>query len=588
VTGVQRCALPIVLGAPVDLTTLAMRPFGYSNPTPVMGSEWLKEQATRAGVRPATPTQPTARALYEMGQFGAGLVNPAAPVRGAVAAGQAGARAARDLMQDFQSYNRELAAPGASYVTRPAGGEFPTAPFGQDPRSNLDKFLKGMIEEVQDQPGNPMSPEKAEAATEFFDKKLRSFFRSQAGSVSDPVREAIIAGKIKFKKDSPEEEMFPQALIDAARKGDVTAMRAIENAYDKSIQVKPYRVEQANETYDQTRNAETAYRQSLLAQMAANPSVIPDSMLLRLTTKNADTLAPADAAARVADIRAKMAANPTYFSVVLEPKIDRLLSSSTLESVTPGSLSSYPDLYPALTSMQNAPPGKGIAGLGMGERPVMDVNTSYLKPLGLKDQNILDTIDALSTKDLKQMSVPEFFSKAMEVKGRTGELDSYVKKAGDLVRSDQPVPAKVAFFGTQEFIAPDKAGMSWREITDPLATRIHGEMLNNSIAGYSRPGTYGALSKGRLALDEGAVRLFGLYDKNNRLVTNVEYVTPKAGGSQANSITQFYGNGPRTGNVTPENYLPQVESLVRQLDPDKIPYRIQDLFQKNGITFTKK
>ena len=86
-----------LLGAPVDLTTLAMMPFGYSNPTPVMGSEWLKAQATRAGIRPATPTQPTARALYEMGQFGAGAVNPAAPVRAAANAVSRTGQAARDV-----------------------------------------------------------------------------------------------------------------------------------------------------------------------------------------------------------------------------------------------------------------------------------------------------------------------------------------------------------------------------------------------------------------------------------------------------------------------------------------------------------
>jgi hypothetical protein len=46
-------------GLPVDLTTMAMRPFGYSNPKPFLGSDYLKEQATEAGIRRPTPTDPT-------------------------------------------------------------------------------------------------------------------------------------------------------------------------------------------------------------------------------------------------------------------------------------------------------------------------------------------------------------------------------------------------------------------------------------------------------------------------------------------------------------------------------------------------
>jgi hypothetical protein len=113
-----------VVGAFADLPALVMRPFGYTNPTPVMGSEWIKQQMTRLGIRPQPPTQPTARAFYELSQLGGALVNPTAPVRAAAAAGQATGRAAKEMLQDFQTYNRELAAPGASYAVKPKGGEF--------------------------------------------------------------------------------------------------------------------------------------------------------------------------------------------------------------------------------------------------------------------------------------------------------------------------------------------------------------------------------------------------------------------------------------------------------------------------------
>jgi hypothetical protein len=42
----------------------------------------------------------------------------------------------------------------------------------------------------------------------------------------------LINGRIKIPKDTPLEEQFPQALINASRAGDVTAMREIENRFD--------------------------------------------------------------------------------------------------------------------------------------------------------------------------------------------------------------------------------------------------------------------------------------------------------------------------------------------------------------------
>jgi hypothetical protein len=99
-----------LLGAPVDVATMVMRPFGYTNPTPMMGSDWIKQQMTRLGVRPEAPTQPTARALYEMGQFGGAMVNPAAPVRAAAAAVERAAPVVREAVAAAAPVARSTAA----------------------------------------------------------------------------------------------------------------------------------------------------------------------------------------------------------------------------------------------------------------------------------------------------------------------------------------------------------------------------------------------------------------------------------------------------------------------------------------------
>ena len=110
-----------LLGAPVDLATMAMRPFGYDVEKPMFGSEDLKQRALAAGIRQKPPEGAAARALYEMGQLGASAVNPAAPVRGAVAAAQKTGEAAKMLARDFQDYNQQLSVPGASYAVRNKG-----------------------------------------------------------------------------------------------------------------------------------------------------------------------------------------------------------------------------------------------------------------------------------------------------------------------------------------------------------------------------------------------------------------------------------------------------------------------------------
>jgi hypothetical protein len=110
-----------LLGAPVDLATMAMRPFGYDVEKPMFGSEDLKQRALKAGIRQKPPEGAAARALYEMGQLGASAVNPAAPVRGAVAAAEKTGEAAKMLARDFQGYNQQLSVPGASYAVRNKG-----------------------------------------------------------------------------------------------------------------------------------------------------------------------------------------------------------------------------------------------------------------------------------------------------------------------------------------------------------------------------------------------------------------------------------------------------------------------------------
>jgi hypothetical protein len=74
-------------------------------------------------------------------------------------------------------------------------------------------------------------------------------------------------------------------------------------------------------------------------------------------------------------------------------------------------------------------------------------------------------------------------------------------------------------------------------------------------------------------LDEGKVKLFALYDPNNHIVTNVEYAVPD------NNIAQMYGKK----NVTPENYLPQMASLIQHLKVKTFPYAVKNALKDKQL-----
>lgn len=578
-----------VLGAPVDIATMAMRPFGYDVEKPVMGSEWLKEKTRNAGLAFKPSDDPTLAGFFEAGNIASGLVNPAGITRSGVQAAEKTGEAAKMLARDFQQYNQNLAVPGASYVRRPAGGVFPTAKNAEEEAvSALDQSIQSTLRNL-DYVAVPA--ENKEAAKQFIDTKLRDYFKTKASSIADPVREALINGKIKIPKDSALEEMFPQALINASRAGDVTAMKEIEKRFDNMVNIGNYRVRKEGQTLDDNEAARQAFNQIILQQMKANPNIIPDEFLLRLAKKNADKLPPAKQAEEIAAIREKLANNPTLFNVVFEPKISRLLDNKTLESISENALATSPQYYPTLI---NAPKRQeGIMAL-QADVPITDLQSRHGLPhmFNVSASDLVDELTKINPKDLAQMSVPEFYAKAIPSVAKANEFNKKVETVEALATANKPVPAELGQYGTKEFLPTDQQGMTWREITDPEATKIQAKFLGNSIAGYSRAGTYGPLDNGITALKNGEVRLFSLYDKNGHAVNNVEFVTPDVAtknpkyGNKANTITQMYGNGVKTGNVTPENYPAQMLDLVNALQPKSIPPSIKELFYNNGLTIS--
>jgi hypothetical protein len=117
-----------ILGAPVDVATMLMRPFGYTAEKPIMGSDFIKEKMTQLGIRQAPPADPTAKGFYTAGELLSNLTNPAGVTRAAVKGAEKTGKAATAVAKDFQQYNQQLSAPGASYAVPPQSRAVTPAP----------------------------------------------------------------------------------------------------------------------------------------------------------------------------------------------------------------------------------------------------------------------------------------------------------------------------------------------------------------------------------------------------------------------------------------------------------------------------
>jgi hypothetical protein len=174
-----------IAGAPVDIATLLMRPFGYSTEKPVMGSDWIKQQMTKAGVRPAPPADPTSKGFYTAGELLSNLTNPAGVARkvgpvvekGVTAVGKEAARQVERGM--FNEGPLRAITPQPMYAVRPEGGGT-TFTGVREPASSrttapISKFDK-MIEAGANPRIEGLSNEMGDAIENFWRSKAQNYF----------------------------------------------------------------------------------------------------------------------------------------------------------------------------------------------------------------------------------------------------------------------------------------------------------------------------------------------------------------------------------------------------------------------------
>jgi hypothetical protein len=182
-----------IVGAPVDLATMVMRPFGYNVEKPVMGSEWLKEKSRAAGLAFKPSDDPALAGFFEAGDLASNLVNPAGATRAGVKAAEKTGEAAKMLARDFQQYNQELAVPGASYAIRNRGTPF----LGTPAQVNFEgKVLRPAMSEADNYADWLSRTFGREPALKTWLKdKVGAYLRRDFGTESDQMVQAAEQGK---------------------------------------------------------------------------------------------------------------------------------------------------------------------------------------------------------------------------------------------------------------------------------------------------------------------------------------------------------------------------------------------------------
>jgi soluble lytic murein transglycosylase-like protein len=171
-------------GAPVDVATAVLRPFGYKEQKPFMSSEYLKEKATKYLGREAEPTDETLKGFRNIGEMGSMLYSPTRPATMAESGIEALARRQKALAEESKAAvaNPRLEAPAKQGETMIADANGVVMPASR---------REGMLNAISDEQRAAEAASKAEALSKEAAAYKRPLFESgvnPVGAVSAATR----------------------------------------------------------------------------------------------------------------------------------------------------------------------------------------------------------------------------------------------------------------------------------------------------------------------------------------------------------------------------------------------------------------
>jgi len=577
-----------IAGAPMDIAMLVRQGLTGQAPAGQVGtSDYIKSKMTELGIRPAPPSDPTAKGFYTAGSLLSNLTNPAGVTRSAVKGAQKTAEAATDVAKGFQEYNRQLTVPGASYAVRPTGSTMLTGPVGmKEDVSGIDKILAGGMTNATSVAGQ--NDGQALIIKDFWDKKARNYFTRQFGTPDDPIARGIANKQIK---GSALEEAFPEYLIDQIAAGKTRVKEGVRpegfvgpgTPESRFFAKYPRAMEDFTARYDKATNL----KGNLLTSDPAATKPEYSSLLSEQGKQLARTAQVVEEDKMISQGLRPELINADVGTVARSPQdYDRVIGDGT---------SSAEDLFkaykeatmmgkmdkPEKTNWINQFFGEGRKVMGKNEdevvknmlsenvmtainkgEPVYDMQYGLQKPL----QAVFDPLSinkylaSIPPREAANIRFEDAVKGALKMRDQADQRTMLV----DRIKSGKPVADAVFSKGVSaplvQFDEGPFKGFAWKRIEKREATIPEGAYVGHSVGGYETGGI-GYPSEKMEGFNTGRYQVYTLRDNRNRPVNTVEVqmvdeFTPV--------VMQIKGNGRASGNVPAEKY----DSAVLQFFQD--------------------
>jgi hypothetical protein len=518
-----------IVGAPVDIATLAMRPFGYTEEKPMMGSEWIKEKMTKLGIRPGEETDPTLKGFRTAGELGASVVNPgpvAAKVGQATEKGAAmvGKEAARQVLRGMEGEGPlKSVSPPIMYAVKPRGGTIASSGSLNEPAlSKFDELLSDYATALKDKYGSPSAENDINA---FIDKKARKYFANEFGTANDPLRQSMSSGEMPiYGKDA---ENFPEYLLAAARDpnapGHLQAKRHLEKFYDEKTNIELQALNLAPDQFDADAR--------------------------KLFYKKMDDFNRKQQERMTAEGLPAEYQNPPYLNKYDFEDLRNYPSSTKMmnEMVERGKQGTLPSNLK--WALQNEEP------MYVMSQPSMD----FLKP-----KVLAETISSIPPEKLKNMSFEQAVIEGTKNMRVYREYDNAVERAS----KNLSVPKEVVSMFTKPVVKSD-AG-EWVQLTDPVATKLEGKLMHHSVGGYAENPNYNL--GGPEAFKSGKANVFSLRgNKTGMPEVTVEVEKLSDGDWAVNQIKGDYNSFPSHRSEDVFKFLEKNESKIKSIKSEYYP-----------------
>jgi len=443
--------------------------------------------------------------------------------------------------------------------------------------SNMSEYIARAMERV---------PAGREDVQEFIVNKLYPYLKKSLGTDSDPIRAAVLEGKVK--DDSP----LYYGMAPAFREYMLEPAREAQGLQAKIAATEPRIAELRQASQDARDQGLTAEADSAAAQLKALQRTLPytDAEKRAFATKsealqdfhrNYDTKTGI-ATKIISDPGDGERANYALNQAAIETIRNRLTQAgvrpehqnvpSYVENLTLNDFAKK--LFPDSESHQQTliqgvrtgdPRYKQISDAITFNEPLYDLaNNSGFEIPGFKQQEIGPLLSEIPADKLKKMSAAEAFLTAFPTYQLTKDFGNLLEK----VRSGASYPKEALDLflnrGLQPVKVPDTSG--WYRVTTPEAVRLEGAQMRHSVGGYGTSDTYN--KGGKPAFTAGTTRVYSLRpQKNKPEVTLDVYDDPDTGLVKVNTV---YGKE----NSDPSPYKEELFKLfdsIPNLDPMSLP-----------------